>query len=102
MESLIMARSAVLRGVVHLHALPSACRADLSGAYTQDLGAREITLWNYQWLLVNEHLPQIAGQAVVSDVLARGKRLSRSPPSDPRRLHRREPRRHLNTTRSRC
>ena len=24
--------------------------------------ARQVTLWHYQWLLVNEHLPQIAGQ----------------------------------------
>jgi hypothetical protein len=44
--------------------------------------AREVTLWHYQWLLVNEHLPQIAGQAVVNDVLQRGNRLYQPPPGD--------------------
>ena len=53
---------------------------DLSGAYARFLIARQITLWHYQWLGVNEHLPQIAGQAVVSDVLARGNRFSQTHP----------------------
>ena len=39
-------------------------------------------MWHYQWLLVNEHLPQIAGQAVVNDVLQRGNRLYKPPPGD--------------------
>jgi hypothetical protein len=41
-----------------------------------------VTLWHYQWLLVNEHLPQIAGQAVVNDVLQRGNRFYRPPAGD--------------------
>jgi hypothetical protein len=41
-----------------------------------------VTLWHYQWLLVNEHLPQIAGQHVVNDVLAHGNRFYRPPPGD--------------------
>ena len=44
--------------------------------------AREVTLWHYQWLLVNEHLPQIAGQQMVNDVLARGNRFYRPPAGD--------------------
>ena len=44
--------------------------------------AREVTLWHYQWLLVNEHLPQIAGQQIVNDVLARGNRFYRPPAGD--------------------
>ena len=65
-------------------AFPAAARArDLSSATTsQFLIAREVTLWHYQWLLVNEHLPQIAGQAVVDDVLAHGNRFYRPPRGD--------------------
>ncbi|MGZ6617821.1 MAG: peroxidase family protein [Solirubrobacteraceae bacterium] len=51
--------------------------ADLSNRYIAFLVAREITLWHYQWLLVHEHLPQIAGQAMADDVLARGNRMYR-------------------------
>jgi hypothetical protein len=65
-----------------LHAFPAARSADLAGRYARFLIARQITLWHYQWLLVNEHLPQIAGQAVVTDVLARGNRFYRPPPGD--------------------
>jgi heme peroxidase len=69
-------------GTFSLRAFPAARGADLSGSYAQFLIAREITLWHYQWLLVNEHLPQIAGQAIVSDVLARGSKFYRPPPGD--------------------
>jgi Animal haem peroxidase len=69
-------------GSFSLHAFPAARRVDLSGSYARFLIARQITLWHYQWLLVNEHLPQIAGQAVVSDVLTRGNRFYRPPPGD--------------------
>jgi hypothetical protein len=44
--------------------------------------ARQVTLWHYQWLLVNEHLPQIAGQAVVDDVLQNGNRFYNPPSGD--------------------
>jgi hypothetical protein len=70
-------------GSLRLHAFPAARGADLSNSYVQFLIAREITLWHYQWLLVNEHLPQIAGQAVVDDVLARGNKFYRPPARDP-------------------
>ena len=50
--------------------------------YVAFLIARQITLWHYQWLLVNEHLPQIAGQAMVNDVLEHGNRFYRPPPGD--------------------
>jgi Animal haem peroxidase len=69
-------------GGMSLHAFPSARSADLSHPYVQFLIAREITLWHYQWLLVNEHLPQICGQQVVSDVLANGNRFYRPPHGD--------------------
>jgi hypothetical protein len=51
-------------------------------AYVRHRVAREVTLWHYQWLLVNEHLPQIAGQQVVNDVLANGNRFYRPPRGD--------------------
>jgi Animal haem peroxidase len=51
--------------------------ADARNNYVAYLLAREVTLWHYQWLLVNEHLPQIAGQDVVNDVLAHGNRFYR-------------------------
>ena len=56
--------------------------ADAGNNYVAFLLAREVTLWHYQWLLVNEHLPQIAGQAVVNDVLANGNRFYRPPAGD--------------------
>jgi Animal haem peroxidase len=69
-------------GNLSLHAFPAARSADRSAGYARFLLARQVTLWHYQWLLVNEHLPQIAGQAMVSDVLARGNRFYRPPPGD--------------------
>jgi hypothetical protein len=69
-------------GRFSLQAFPAARNADLSGGYARFLAARQVTLWHYQWLLVNEHLPQIAGQAVVTDVLSRGNRFYRPPPGD--------------------
>ena len=50
--------------------------------YLKYLIARQVTLWHYQWLLVNEHLPQIAGQQVVNDVLAQGNQFYLPPPGD--------------------
>ncbi len=69
-------------GSFSLRPFPAARGAELSGRYARFLIARQITLWHYQWLLVNEHLPQIAGQAVVTDVLTRGNRFYRPPPGD--------------------
>jgi Animal haem peroxidase len=69
-------------GSVNLGPFPSARGADTAIAYVQYLIARELTLWHYQWLLVNEHLPQIAGQAMVNDVLANGNKFYRPPPGD--------------------
>ena len=46
------------------------------------LAARQITLWHYEWLLVNEHLMQVCGSAVVNDVLAHGNRFYRPPQGD--------------------
>jgi hypothetical protein len=61
---------------------PAARAGERSHPYVAFLIARQITLWHYQWLLVNEHLPQIAGQQVVNDVLANGNRFYRPPPGD--------------------
>ncbi len=65
-----------------LRTFPSARDADLNNRYVAFLIAREITLWHYHWLLVNEHLPQIVGQAMVDDVLRRGGRFYRPPEGD--------------------
>ena len=65
-----------------LRRFPSARHADRRNRYERFLIAREVTLWHYQWLLVNEHLPQIAGQAVVNEVLRRGNRFYRPPAGD--------------------
>jgi hypothetical protein len=36
--------------------------------------ARRLTTWHYQWLVLHEFLPLVVGQAMVDDVLARGRR----------------------------
>ena len=59
-----------------------AYREDRASNYVAFLLARQVTLWHYQWLLVNEHLPQIAGQQMVNDVLRRGNRFYNPPPGD--------------------
>jgi hypothetical protein len=59
-----------------------AARSDLGTPYAAFLQARQVTQWHYQWLLVNEHLPQIAGQAVVDDVLQNGNRFYLPPPGN--------------------
>lgn len=60
-----------------LRRFPATRHADRHNRHVRFLIAREVTLWHYQWLLVNEHLPQIAGHAVVNDVLRRGNRFYR-------------------------
>jgi hypothetical protein len=69
-------------GSIDLSPYPAAQGADLSNAHDQFLVARQITLWHYQWLLINEHLPQIAGQAMVSDVLTNGNKFYKPPAGD--------------------
>ena len=39
--------------------------------------ARDLTRWHYQWIVLNEVLPNFVGQAVVDDVLRRGRRFYR-------------------------
>jgi heme peroxidase len=39
--------------------------------------ARRLTTWHYQWLVLREFLPLIVGQALVDDVLSRGRRFYR-------------------------
>jgi heme peroxidase len=36
--------------------------------------ARQLTTWHYHWLVVHQFLPQIVGQAMVDDVLNKGRR----------------------------
>jgi hypothetical protein len=36
--------------------------------------ARRLTTWHYQWLVLHEFLPLVVGQAMVDDVLQRGRR----------------------------
>jgi hypothetical protein len=59
-----------------------AYREDRASNYVAFLLARQVTLWHYQWLLVNEHLPQIAGQQMVNDVLQHGNRFYNPLPGD--------------------
>ncbi len=61
---------------------PAARAGDRSNGYVAFLIARQVTLWHYQWLLVNEHLPQIAGQQIVNDVLQNGNRFYNPPARD--------------------
>ena len=65
-----------------LRRFPTARAGDLSNGYVAFLIARQVTLWHYQWLLINEHLPQIAGQQVVNDVLLNGNRFYNPPSGD--------------------
>jgi hypothetical protein len=69
-------------GSIDLSPFPAAQGADLSNPHDQFLIARQITQWHYQWLLVNEHLPQIAGQAMVSNVLSQGNKFYNPPAGD--------------------
>jgi heme peroxidase len=39
--------------------------------------ARRLTTWHYQWMVVNEFLPQFIGQAAVNDILRNGRRFYR-------------------------
>jgi hypothetical protein len=36
--------------------------------------ARRLTTWHYHWVVLHEFLPQIVGQAMVDDILTRGRR----------------------------
>ncbi len=36
--------------------------------------ARRLVTWHYQWIIVNEFLPQIIGAPLVNDILSRGRR----------------------------
>src|SRR5690349_7517061 len=69
-------------GSIDLSPFPAAHGADLTNPHDQFLIARQITQWHYQWLLVNEHLPQIAGQAMVSNVLSKGNKFYNPPAGD--------------------
>jgi hypothetical protein len=36
--------------------------------------AKRLTVWHYQWMIVNEFLPLFVGPAIVNDILANGRR----------------------------
>jgi hypothetical protein len=42
--------------------------------------ARRLITWHYQWIIVNEFLPQIIGGSLVRDILTRGRRFYRPRP----------------------
>lgn len=42
--------------------------------------ARQIVTWHYQWIILHEFLPLIAGQQVVDDILAGGRQFYRPEP----------------------
>jgi hypothetical protein len=45
--------------------------------------ARRIVTWHYQWVVVNEFLPQIVGGDMVREILQRGRRYYRPRPGQP-------------------
>jgi hypothetical protein len=49
-------------------------RADVDHIFRQ---AQRLVRWHYQWIIVHEYLPQIIGQGLVNDILARGRRFYR-------------------------
>ena len=74
-ENLIVAglHCAFLR--FHNHAVDVVRSQGISEPADVFAAARRLTTWHYQWLVVHEFLPQIAGQEMVDDVLRRGRRL---------------------------
>jgi hypothetical protein len=68
-------------GNLDLDAFPTA-QNNQGTPYDAFLQARQVTLWHYQWLLVNEHLPQIAGSQILNDVLHNGNRFYAPPQGD--------------------
>ncbi|OIJ65007.1 hypothetical protein WN71_025745 [Streptomyces mangrovisoli] len=59
--------------------IPTAKDADLSSGHERYLAAKEVLLWHYHWLIVNEHLPQLVGQSLVDDILENGNRYYNPP-----------------------
>jgi Animal haem peroxidase len=47
--------------------------------------ARRVVTWHYQWIIVNEFLPQIIGGSLVNDILSRGPRFH-TPQRGPRSM----------------
>lgn len=52
-------------------------RSDGAGESSLFGDARRALTWHYQWVIVNEFLPQLAGRNLVNDVLAHGPRFYR-------------------------
>lgn len=65
---------------IDLSPFSTARDADLSNVNERHLVAKEIIQWHYHWLIVNEYLPQVAGQTVVDDVVNNGNKYY-NPPS---------------------
>jgi len=42
--------------------------------------ARQLVTWHYQWIIVNEFLPLVAGHGITLDILAHGRRFYRPEP----------------------
>jgi hypothetical protein len=42
--------------------------------------ARQLVTWHYQWIIVNEFLPQVSGHGMMQDILAHGRRFYRPEP----------------------
>jgi len=41
--------------------------------------AQQLTRWHYQWIIVNEYLPQIIGRSLVNDILSGGRKFYTPP-----------------------
>ncbi|MDL5351937.1 peroxidase family protein [Microbacterium sp. zg-YB36] len=81
MAAYMMAYNRVLDDLSEIDLKPysTARDADLTNLNERHLVAKEVILWHYHWLIINEYLPQVVGQAVVDDVLANGNRYYKPP-----------------------
>ena len=66
----------------HNHAVDHVRDGGVTDAADVFAAARRLTAWHYQWLILHEFLPQIAGRQMVDDVLRRGRRFYTPDPGE--------------------
>lgn len=62
----------------HNHAVDAVRAAGETDTYRAFAQARRLTTWHYQWIVLTEILPSFIGQALVDDILRRGRRVYRA------------------------
>jgi hypothetical protein len=73
-ENLIISQLHVAFLKFHNAVVDTLPRGGLAGR-TRFEEAQRLVRWHYQWMIVHEYLPHIVGQALVDDILAKGRRL---------------------------